>query len=229
MTEKGIEFSSDITVKLVRTWGTDKDIPETARVSSAGWDEDVDLNIECDDGDISLIELLATNHHTSPFEHVGATFFLHVPIFVMREWMRHRTQSYNEESGRWRVLEGRFYVPDNDRPVAQVGRTGEYRFEPDPILNRVAQTCIKRGNTEAWDEYQFMLGEGIAKEVARMVLPVNIYTRVIVTANYLNWIRFLNLRTTPQAMHEIRHAAFQVEEYLTEAFPIATQAWKKDV
>ncbi len=223
-------FSSELTVKLRKTWGSDLDVPETARVSSKGFDEDIfenplDFDLELTDGDIALIRMLSENGHTSPFEHMGATFYLHVPIFVMREWMRHRTQSYNEESGRWRVLEGRFYILGDGRPVQQVGRTGEYRFEPNPITLNLAQKAIRTGNRVVWDEYEFMLNEGVAKEVARMVLPVNIYTRVIVSANYLNWIKFLKLRATDQAMFEIRQCAFQVRDHLRREFPVSSEAW----
>lgn len=180
------------------------------------------------DGDINLITMLSENGHTSPFEHMGASFYLDVPIFVMREWMRHRTQSYNEVSGRWKVLEGRFYIPDYDRPTKQVGRTGEYSFVSDDVLNSTARQGIRSANRFVWAEYERMLEAGVAKEVARMPLPVNIYTQVIVSANYLNWVRFLNLRATPHAMHEIRDAAFQVKAALTEQFPVSSAAWFKD-
>lgn len=221
------KFSSDLTVVTRRVWGSDKDVPETARVSSAGFEDLVfhEDEVALTDGDINLIELLADNGHTSPFEHMGATFYLHVPIFVMREWMRHRTQSYNEESGRWRVLEGQFYVPDADRPVKQVGRTGEYSFEPDEWLNSRAAAGIKNACSGSWSHYETLLELGVAKEVARMCLPVNIYTRVIVTANFLNWVRFLNLRAQPQAMYEIRQAAFQVQEQLRKYFPYSMKFW----
>jgi thymidylate synthase (FAD) len=234
MTQEGVEFSSEITVKLIRTWGTDKVVPETARVSSIGDEEYAELLLHEGDeylltqGDMALIDMLSENGHTSPFEHIGATFFLDVPIFVMREWMRHRTQSYNEVSGRWKVLDGRFYVPDENRPTKQVGRTGEYSFVPDRHTNAHAQMCIKMSCEQSWSWYQAMLSSGVAKEVARMVLPVNIYTQVIVSANYLNWVRFLNLRAAPQAMHEIRDAAYQVKGLLNEAFPVSTAAWFKD-
>lgn len=223
-------FSSDITVKLRDRWGSDHAVPETARVSSRGFDDifmDVD-EFTLTDGDINLITMLSENGHTSPFEHMGASFYLDVPIFVMREWMRHRTQSYNEVSGRWKVLEGRFYVPDYDRPTRQIGRTGEYSFVADGLTNSFARQGIMAANHNAWHEYEYMLDHAVAKEVARMCLPVNIYTQVIVSANYLNWVRFLNLRATPQAMHEIRDAAFQVKAALTEQFPISSAAWFKD-
>lgn len=226
-----VQFSSDITVKLIRTWGTDKTVPDTARVSSIGDEEYADIFLHDEllsQGDTSLIQMLSDNGHTSPFEHIGATFFLDVPIFVMREWMRHRTQSYNEVSGRWKVLDGRFYIPDYDRPTVQVGRTGDYSFVADEVTNSTARQGIRAANRFAWVEYENMLEHNVAKEVARMCLPVNIYTQVIVSANYLNWVRFLNLRAAPQAMHEIRVAANQVKGLLTEAFPVSTAAWFKD-
>lgn len=226
------EFSSDITVKLRKVWGTDRDVPETARVSSKGWEDDIFFHEDeaaLTDGDINLIEMLSDNGHTSPFEHMGASFYLHVPILVMREWMRHRTQSYNEESGRWRVLEGRFYVPAKGRPTTQIGRTGDYSFVANDLTWSIASQSIMRANRVAWEEYEWQLSENVAKEVARMCLPVNIYTRVIVSANFLNWMKFLKLRAHPAAMHEIRDAAFQVKSSLTQAFPVSTGAWFKNV
>ena len=224
------EFSSDLTVVTRKIWGTDRDVPETARVSSQGWDEIFFHEDEwaLTQGDINLIEMLSANGHTSPFEHMGASFYLHVPIFVMREWMRHRTQSYNEESGRWRVLEGRFYIPEQGRPTKQIGRTGEYSFVADDQTNRIAQAWLKDANRSAWDAYESQLEEGVAKEVARMCLPVNIYTRVIVSANFLNWVKFLKLRAAPAAMHEIRMCAFDVKAELNKAFPVSMAAWFKD-
>lgn len=221
------EFSSEITIRLKRVWGTDLDVPEAARVSSKGWDEFEDDDFILNEADERLIGFLAEQRHTSPFEHMGATFYVHVPIFVMREWMRHRTQSYNEESGRWKILGGKFYLIDNDRPTKQIGRTGEYSFVADEILNTTARVGIQIANAKAWGMYEAMLEQGVAKEVARMCLPVNIYTSVIISANFLNWMKFLHLRATPQAMHEIRHAAFQVRDQLTEKFPVSVAAWTR--
>lgn len=219
------EFSSEIVVNLKRTWGTDIDVPEAARVSSRGWDEFEDEDLILSQKDEDLIEMLSANGHSSPFEHMGATIYVHVPIFVMREWMRHRTQSYNEESGRWKVLSGKFYIPDADRPTKQIGRTGEYSFVADDRSNNYSKFAIQRANTVAWFEYERMLNLDVAKEVARMCLPVNIYTSVIISANFLNWIKFLKLRTHPTAMHEIRNAADQVMDILRGGFPVSTAAW----
>lgn len=218
-------WSSDITVKPKRVWGMDLDVPEAARVSSKGWDEFEADDLILTERDESLIEMLSENGHTSPFEHMGATFYVKVPIFTAREWMRHRTQSYNEESGRWKVLAPEFYIPAIDRPVKQVGRTGEYRFESDHDAAQEARDAIMVSNDLAWDAYTRQLRNGVAKEVARMCLPVNIYTSYIVSANYLNWIKFLKLRCHPTAMHEIRLAANQVRDVLVETFPVSTSAW----
>jgi thymidylate synthase (FAD) len=222
-----ITFTDKLSVELWQTWGTDKNVPDTARVSSRGLEllNDDDYEVTLSDGDVSLIEMLASNGHTSPFEHMGASFRLHVPIFVMREWMRHRTQSYNEESGRWKVLSPVFYVPNRERPTKQIGRTGEYQFILDGLTRSIASESIRKANDAAWIEYDWMLSENVAKEVARMVLPVNIYTSVIVSANFLNWIKFLKLRATEQAMYEIRQCAFQVRDALTTQFPVSMESW----
>ena len=231
MTEK-VVFTDELDVQVWNVWGTDKNVPDTARVSSRAFEDfdmaTVDSDAPLDERDAGLIDMLASNGHTSPFEHMGASFRLHVPIFVMREWMRHRTQSYNEESGRWKVLAPRFYLPSVDRPVAQVGRTGEYSFLPDDLKANIARRSIRTANEKAWEEYEWMLSEGVAKEVARMCLPVNIYTSVIVSANFLNWVKFLKLRATPQAMHEIRQCAFAVQAGLSEHFPASMKAWFGD-
>lgn len=221
------EFSSEIVVKLKRAWGADIDVPEAARVSSRGWDEFEEGDLTLTAGDETLIGFLAEQNHTSPFEHMGATFYVHVPIFVMREWMRHRTQSFNEASGRWMVLTGKFYVPDTERPTKQIGRTGEYSFVADKSTNAYACGAIVSANTFSWKMYEDQLDNGVAKEVARMCLPVNIYTSVIISANFLNWMRFLKLRTAPQAMHEIRDAAGQVSNLLASSFPVSTEAWSR--
>lgn len=166
----------------------------------------------------------------SPFEHCAASFLVTAPIFVAREWFRHRTFSYNETSGRYTKLLPRFYAPSFDRPLIQVGKPGAYYFETSgdelkhlDLLERFrfsAQTC--------WDEYEQMMDLGYAKEVARMVLPVNIYSKWYATGNLRNWVGFLNLRTDEQAMFEIRHLAYQVEEQLIKLFPATMAEWIKN-
>ena len=165
----------------------------------------------------------------SPFEHVQATFMVSAPVFVAREWHRHRTQSYNEMSSRYTILKPRFYAPDYDRPLRQVGKPGKYTFElgtDEDMLKTwsrkrfVYQTC--------WDAYQDMLENGIAKEVARDVLPLGIYTEFYATANLRNWLNFLCLRTSPDALYEIRQAAGKIEEQLFKIVPTTMNLWDEN-
>ena len=169
--DEEITFRSDVTVELVRASATDADVIFAARVSTAGEQslEDVDADAERSAG---LVNYLMRDRHGSPFEHNSMTFFVRAPIFVWREHMRHRIASYNEESGRYRQLEPVFYVPDRTRPVVQVGKTGAYEFLPgsdeqyDLIESDMRESC-----RAAYASYQRMLDAGIAREVARMVLP----------------------------------------------------------
>jgi len=170
------------------------------------------------------------NKHASPFEHCQVSLLITAPIFVAREWHRHRTQSYNEVSGRYTVLQPRFYAPDYDRPLIQTGKPGAYRFElpeDDAILLKLWSEFRFTCQT-AWDTYQDLMEKGVAKEVARMVLPVNIYTGWYATANLRNWINFLALRAEEQAMFEIRQLAFQVEAVLQAHFPVTMETWVKN-
>ena len=124
-----IQFREDMTVELVKASASDADVIWAARVSTAGEQslESVDKSSERDAG---LINYLARERHGSPFEHTSMTFFVSAPIFVFREFMRHRIASYNEESGRYRELRPVFYVPSKERNLVQIGKTGAYTFVP---------------------------------------------------------------------------------------------------
>lgn len=215
-----ITICSTLTATLVRSMGDDQAVVDAARVS-VGSDSD-----QLGEKDLGLIKFLARNRHTSPFEHVTATFLIDAPIFVAREWHRHRTQSYNEVSGRYRELEGRFYVPSADRSLIQQGKPGAYSFVPGSFnQHELVRNCLEATYERAWSQYQIMLQNGIAKEVARMGLPVSTYTQWYATANLLNWIRFLGLRTHETAMREIRTLALQVEESLLKLAPHSMEAF----
>jgi len=219
-----IELTDELKVELVDFMGKDLSVVNAARVS---------LNQHSDEWggrEAGLVSFLMRNKHASPFEHCQASFLITAPIFVAREWHRHRTQSYNEVSGRYTQMLPKFYAPGYDRPLIQVGKPGAYHFEipeDDTKYMRLhsrfrfaAQTC--------WNEYEEMLGEGIAKEVARMILPNNLYTSWYATGNLRNWVGFLALRTDEQAMFEIRQLAYQTEELLTELFPATILEWNKN-
>ena len=178
-----ISFRSDVTVELVRASASDADVVFAARVSTAGEQSLADVEADAA-GSKGLINYLMRERHGSPFEHNSMTFFVQAPIFVWREHMRHRIASYNEESGRYRELKPVFYVPSRDRNVVQVGKTGAYEFLPgEPAQYDLIDDSMRAACTQAYASYQEMLAAGIAREVARMVLPVSIYSSAYVTLN----------------------------------------------
>lgn len=166
----------------------------------------------------------------SPFEHCSVSIRVTAPIFVVREWHRHRTQSFNEVSGRYTELLPKFYAPNFDRPLIQVGKPGAYRFEvPEDDAMYISLWKDLRSNSQScWDIYERLLDEGVAKEVARIVLPVNIYTGWYATGNLRAWINFLSLRAEGQAMYEIRTLACDLENILKNLFPETLSAWDQN-
>lgn len=218
-----IELTSELKADLIDHMGTPLSIVNAARVSFN------DTHQEMTEKDEGLIRFLMKNRHASPFEHCVATFRIKAPIFVAREWHRHRTQSYNEWSGRYSQLEPKFYAPGYDRPLIQVGKPGAYRFEvaQDDKVNIELYRELRFSYQTAWNCYQYLLDQGIAKEVARNCLPVGVYTSWYATANLRNWVNFLSLRTDEQALFEIRELAFQVEEKLYDLYPTVLEVWDK--
>lgn len=213
---------SDFDVDLVLQAGSDEFICKAARVSTLGA-ESLDSSESS-----GLIRFLMKNRHGSPFEHGMLTFRVTAPIFMWREFMRHRIGfSYNEESGRYKVLDGVFYIPPEDRPLVQVGKAGHYTFETgsDEQFD-CARKHLEEAYLVAWTSYQKMLEEGIAKEVARMCLPVATYSTAYVTCNPRSLMSFLSLRTKvadsmfpsfPQ--WEINQVANLLEGYFGKHFP----------
>lgn len=174
-----------------------------------------------------LINFLLKNSHSSPFEHGQFTFMIKTPIFVTREFHRHRTMSYNEMSGRYTEMRPHFYVPLPERPLVQDGKIGAYTFVAGDAgqINDVSNALFVNSE-QAWNEYQYLKSQGVANEVARMVLPVNIFTEFYATVNPLNLMKFLDLRTDPQALYEIRAVANQMEAIFAEQMPLTHKAWK---
>jgi thymidylate synthase (FAD) len=150
-----IRFRSDMTVNLIDHMGSDERICQAARVSTKGSES-------YQTGEAGgLINFLARERHGSPFEHVVFQWLIEAPIFVWREFMRHRIASYNEESGRYKQLEPVFYIPDEDRKLVQIGKTGNYEFvDGDPELLDYVQDSIQFSASEAYDEYELMLARG---------------------------------------------------------------------
>jgi thymidylate synthase (FAD) len=194
MTEE-IRFRGDVTVELVKHAASDADVIWAARVSTKG-ESSLD-DVAADPGrSRGLINFLMRDRHGTPFEHSTMTFYVRAPIFVFREFMRHRTFSYNEESGRYRELAPEFYVPGADRKLVQQGKPGKYDFvEGTPEQHKLVTEATKDAYRRAYAAYREMLEAGVAREVARTVLPVGLYSSMYATCNARALMNFLSLRT----------------------------------
>ena len=229
-----IVYRDDVTVELVKSSASDADVIWAARVSTAG-ETSIDSLNEDPERSAGLINYLARERHGSPFEHTSFTFFISAPIFVFREFMRHRIASYNEESGRYRELKPVFYIPNKDRKLIQVGKTGHYTFQEgtkEQYELMVAE--MKKAYIAAYDAYQKMLDAGIAREVARATLPVATYPTMYVTMNARALMNFLSLRTTSEGSHfpsypqrEIEMVAEKMEAFFKEKMPLVHEAFQK--
>jgi thymidylate synthase (FAD) len=191
-----IELRGDVTVELVKHSAADSDVLFAARVSTLG-EQSLDELKKDPERSKGLINFLMRDRHGSPFEHNSMTFFISAPIFVFREFMRHRVGwSYNEESGRYRELQPVFYVPDASRKLVQQGRPGKYEFvEGTEEQHRLVSESMAESYRQAYRTYQQMLEAGVAREVARSVLPVGLYSSMYATCNARSLMHFLGLRT----------------------------------
>ncbi|MCT9011319.1 FAD-dependent thymidylate synthase [Streptomyces rhizosphaerihabitans] len=189
-------FRGDVTVELIKHTASDADVLFAARVSTAGEQslEELQKDPERSKG---LINYLMRDRHGSPFEHNSMTFFISAPIFVFREFMRHRVGwSYNEESGRYRELEPVFYVPGEDRKLVQQGRPGKYEFvQGTPEQYKTVTAAMEESYRQSYAAYQEMLAAGVAREVARATLPVGLFSSMYATCNARSLMHFLGLRT----------------------------------
>lgn len=235
MTEKtpdtnrvGILLRSSMMVELIDSMGNDDMIVKAAKVSTLGA-ESMKAT-----GNAGFINFLMQNRHGTPFEHGAMTFRIEAPIMVWREFMRHRIGfSYNEESGRYKQLDGVFYVPYLRRPLVQVGKPGQYTFEQgthDQYLS--TQEDLAESYLKSWETYKQLLDNGIAKEVARMCLPVAIFSSAYVTCNPRSLMSFLSLRTKSDIARypsfpqdEIRLVAEAMENHFEKLFPITHAAF----
>lgn len=235
MTE--IEFSSEMTVKLVRSMASDDMVVQAAQVSAKGENNP-------DTVPLRLIQALMKGKHGSPFEHNAFTFFVEAPLFVFREWQRHRIGSFNEMSGRYTQLPGKFYIPDENRRMYNMGT----KMKPDFVsfeeykngamilrdVSAIFPEALRQESEVLWGRYQDALDHGIANEVARMVLPLNIYSQMYWTVNARSLMNFLSLRGTqddrPEEIRsypqrEIQMAAEQIELIFDEVMPATYHAF----
>ena len=178
---------------------------------------------EMTERDAGLIRFLMREKHGSPFEHGYFRFLVKAPILVVREHHRHRAgHSYNEWSGRYSQIEAEYYVPENVR--TQVGKPGAYTFEPvDDEIRELTQREIEENGLRAFQTYERLLEQGVAKEVARAVLPLSTYTKYYWSCNPRSLMHFCMLRNSDDAMFEIRQYAAAAESFLESLMP-ATHA-----
>ncbi len=231
-----IQLRSDMDVELVQQTGGDESVVWAARVSTQGSRSLEALHADPEESK-GLINFLMKNRHGTPFEHNSFTFFVSAPIFVFREYQRHRIGwSYNEESGRYKQLEPVFYIPGPSRKLIQQGKPGHYIFvEGTPEqLKREIQRDIKAYEA-AYGLYLESIADGVAKEVARTKLPVGIYTSMYATCNARSLMAFLSLRTKDEnsffpsfPQREIEMVAEQIEAAFAEKMPITYEAFCKN-
>lgn len=231
-------------VEVIEHWGSDENVIASARMSTSGafrgwgptcaecgWSKGDDHEAGCSEpdrwkaGDEKLLRYLWENAHHTPFEMAGMTIEVQAPIFVFREWHRHRSQSFNELSARYTPVPDVNYVPSLERcMIGSDGRNkqagtikGAALLTEDSAREWLEQ--IEAFYTQAETLYQYGLASGLPKELARIVVPVGRYSRMRASANLRNWLAFLKLRTSWDAQWEIREYARVVGDAIAQRFP----------
>ena len=207
-------------VRLDDAMASDLSVVNAARVSFARRKDEMD---EADEG---LIRFLMRDRHGTPFEHNAFRFHIRAPIFVAREWMRHRVGSFNEFSMRYARATDDFYVPEADDVRTQVGKPGAYSFEPvSPELAEQTREELRAVYEQAFATYERLVEQGVARELARSVIPVGAYTEFFWTINARSLMNFVSLRAAETAQREIRHYADACERFLAERMPVTHAAF----
>jgi len=204
-------------VELVRVSGTDLDVANAARVSYGKF------STQLSDRDKNLIKFLMEHNHTSPFEHNQFSFRIKCPIFVARQWMRHRMNSYNEVSYRYVQVVEEFYIPQAWRMQDTVNKQGSIgAFQSDEVMN-----AYKGALKSSYEAYQALLAAGVCREQARALLPVATYTEFIFTCNLHSLMHFLKLRLGHGAQSEIRDYARALLQLALPHFPFSLSEWAR--
>ena len=211
-------------VHLEDSMGTDLHIVNNARVS---FDQE---STEFTAKERGLLNFLMRERHGSPWEAVVFRFDVKAPIFVVREWQRHRVGSYNEQSARYSQVPDHYYVPEDDYVRQQLGKPGAYFFGQveDPTVRAETIETINRVQRDAFDAYHRMLEQGVAKELARTVLPVGMFSRMKWTVNLRALFNFVSLRHHEHAQREIRDYAAAVEELAKTVVPVAFEVFEEN-
>jgi thymidylate synthase (FAD) len=207
-------------VRLDGAMADDLSVVNGARVSFAR------RKTEMDESDEGLIRFLMRDRHGTPFEHNAFRFHVRCPIFVAREWFRHRVGSFNEFSMRYARATDDFYVPEPEDVRSQVGKPGAYSFEP--VSDELAETTreeLRAVYDTAYETYQRLVEQGVARELARAVLPVGAYTEFFWTVNARSLMNFVSLRAAETAQREIRRYADAAETFLAQRMPVTYDAF----
>ena len=212
-------------VRLVDHMGDDLSVVRAARVShDAAWRAGQDQG-----SDDKLIRYLMIHRHSTPFEAVTFTFEVKAPIFVFRQWHRHRTWSYNELSARYRELPEEYYVPRPEHVGDQSTKNKQSRLfvdgEPSALAFEAA-SIINESSAESFRNYHKLLARGVPRELARSVLPVNTYSHMFATTNLHNLFHFLGLRADAHAQFEIRCYAEAMIQLIEPIVPVSVDAWR---
>lgn len=205
-------------VKFVDSMGTDAFLAECARMSTD--------TVATEEQNQRLVERLIRDRHTSPIEFGQLVFEVQMPIFVMRQWVRHRTGAFNEFSARYSEMPDLYYVPDVSRVQYQstFNKQGSAEALPEQQAEHFRQV-IDSDSKITYRSYKAMVDSGVTRELARIILPVNFYTKVRWTVNLHNLFHFLKLREDPHAQWEIREYAKVVHQIVSEKFPVTTAAF----
>jgi len=204
-------------IELVNHMGDDNTVVSAARVSYLGKTKGQDK----DDG---LIKYLLQNRHTSPFEQVEFQFMVKCPIFVARQWMRHRTWSYNEISRRYTAEDIDFYLPKEFRNQANDNKQMSDGIHPD---SEQLSKMVYEFTLMAEQTYDFLVSSDVAREMARMVLPQNMYTSFYAKTDLHNLFHFISLRNHAHAQYEIKVYAEAIEELIKPIVPVSYKYWKE--
>lgn len=216
-------------VKLEDSMADDMSVVNSARVSFAKNEKSIKTLMDrkgLSEADIGLIKFLMRERHGTPFEHNSFRFHVKCPLFVAREWFRHRIGSFNEFSARYSEVPGEFYCPSIENVRTQIGKPGNYSFSQ--IEKRDATEAIRiiqRMSKAAYMDYRNMINMGVAKELSRSVLPVSMYTQFYWTVNARSLMNFCSLRSAENAQYEIRQYSFDVEKFFQEKMPVTYSAW----
>jgi thymidylate synthase (FAD) len=207
-------------VRLDEAMADDLSVVNGARVSFARH------KTELDDSDAGLVRFLMRERHGTPFEHNAFRFHIRAPIFVAREWFRHRIGSFNEFSMRYARATDDFYVPAPEDVRSQVGKPGAYSFEPvSDVIAETTREELRQIYEASYAAYERLVELGVARELARAALPVGAYTEFYWTVNARALMNFLSLRNAETAQREIRRYAEACETFLAERMPITYEAF----